>query len=217
MGNQETKRTVRMIKLASLEQIRLSAATQPARKSHPSPDTAKRREKQSKRDEAPGPNSDSRDKPRGGRRSRGTQADDRGRNAGPFAPRENLLTTTVTVSVPLSVAPRGGRKIIISPAPVEYKTASSAPDNALLKALAKAHRWRRLIENGHYASVTELGRTEKVNQSYACRVLRLTLLAPNIVEAILDGSQAKELHLKAALKPLPVEWEKQGRLFRMAS
>jgi hypothetical protein len=82
-------------------------------------------------------------------------------------------------------------------------------DNALLKALASAHRWRRMIESGEYASITELAKADGVNQSYACRVLRLSLLAPSIVTAILDGRHDSDVMLKQVMKPLPVRWDEQ--------
>ena len=84
--------------------------------------------------------------------------------------------TTITVHVPMTFTVRGGRKTILSdavPAPPQLRI-----DNALLKALARAHRWRRMIESGDYTSITDLAKAEGVNQSYACRILRLSLLAP---------------------------------------
>ena len=117
--------------------------------------------------------------------------------------------TTITVHVPMTFTVRGGRKTILSdavPAPPQPRI-----DNALLKAIARAHRWRRMIESGEYASITELAKAEGVNQSYACRLMRLTLLAPVIVEAILDGKQPQDMQLNRLLRPLPVEWKRQLR------
>jgi len=88
-------------------------------------------------------------------------------------------------------------------------------DSTLIKALARAHRWKRLLESGRFASVAELAVAEKINQSYLCRVLRLTLLAPDIVEAILDGKQPPGMQLDALLKPFPVEWKRQRTLFEL--
>jgi hypothetical protein len=86
----------------------------------------------------------------------------------------------------------------------------------LINALAKAHRWRRLIETGRYASAAELSKKEGINESYVCRMLRLTLLAPDIVEAILNGRQPKTLELKSLLKPFPSEWQAQRHHFGFA-
>ena len=82
-------------------------------------------------------------------------------------------------------------------------------DSALVKALARAHRWQRLLESGKCASVTELAAAEKIERSYLCRVLGLTLLAPEIVEAIMEGRQAAEVTLPALMKGFPVGWESQ--------
>jgi hypothetical protein len=86
-------------------------------------------------------------------------------------------------------------------------------DSTLVKALARAHRWKSLLETGEHASVTELARSEKMNISYLSRILRLTLLAPDIVEAVLDGRQSATLQLESMLKPFPVEWESQRKAF----
>ena len=110
---------------------------------------------------------------------------------------------------------RGGRKTILSdavPAPPQPRI-----DNALLKAIARAHRWRRMIESGEYASITELAKAEDINQSYACRMLRLTLLAPGIVATILNGRQESDVMLKQLLKPLPVRWDEQVAAIKISN
>ncbi|HOT82484.1 MAG TPA: hypothetical protein PLQ12_04185 [Candidatus Defluviicoccus seviourii] len=117
---------------------------------------------------------------------------------------------TLTVSVPMTFTKRGGRKLVISP----DGTPSWAPprrriDNAMVKALARAFRWRKLMETGAYGTVVEIAAAEKINASYVSRVLRLTLLAPDIVEAILDGRQPPEMTLAALIQPFPVAWEGQ--------
>jgi hypothetical protein len=86
---------------------------------------------------------------------------------------------------------------------------SSAADTTLVKALARAFRWRRMLEAGRYATINELAAAEKINSSYVSRLLRLTLLAPNIVEAILDGRQPAGMTLPGLMEPFPVEWGRQ--------
>jgi hypothetical protein len=81
-------------------------------------------------------------------------------------------------------------------------------DNTLVKAIARAYRWQRMLESGHYASIAELAAAEQINPSYLARMLRLTLLAPNLVERILDG-QAPEITLGWLLKTVPIDWERQ--------
>jgi hypothetical protein len=125
--------------------------------------------------------------------------------------------TSVTVRVPLTIHRRGGRKMIISPDGVAMSAGGRTPadiadtrgDPALVKALARAFRWKRMLDDGRYGSISELAAAEKINESYVSRVLRLTLLAPEIVEAILDGRQAAEMSLPELMKALPVEWERQ--------
>jgi hypothetical protein len=85
-------------------------------------------------------------------------------------------------------------------------------DNTLIKALARAYGWQKLLDNGTYASVAEIAKPEQINPSYVGRVLRLTLLAPDIVQAILDGSQPTALQIEALLKPMPLEWDRQHKV-----
>ena len=119
---------------------------------------------------------------------------------------------TLTVRVPLTFAKRGGRKSVISPDGVST-VISWRPqiDSTLVKALARAFRWRRLLETGAYATIDEMAAAEKINASYVCRVLRLTLLAPAIVEAILDGRQPAEMTLAGLMRAFPVGWREQLR------
>jgi hypothetical protein len=124
---------------------------------------------------------------------------------------------------------RGGRRAIISDGAeisdcTRYSTAHALhvardalpqrTENALLKAIARAHRWQRMIESGEYTSITELAKAEKVNESYACRVLRLTLLSPAIVTDVLDGRCPPNLMLKTLMRPLPVRWDEQNSALR---
>ena len=84
-------------------------------------------------------------------------------------------------------------------------------DGTLIKAFARAHGWQRMLESGEYGTLAELADAERISRSYVCRVLRLTLLAPDVVERILDGRPT--VGLAQFLKPFPVEWEKQREQF----
>jgi hypothetical protein len=102
--------------------------------------------------------------------------------------------SSVTVVVPMAIRRRGGRKQIIGPdgAPVRAGDdaaggATTRGDPALVKALARAFRWRRMLEERRYGSIRELAAAEGVDRAYVGRVLSLTLLAPDVVEAVLDG------------------------------
>lgn len=116
------------------------------------------------------------------------------------------IPETVTVHVPFRIVKRGGRKEMQMP---NGAVQPRRTDNTLVKALARAFRWKRLLESGDFATIAELAEHEGIAPSYMTRVLRLALLAPDIVEAILDGKQGPEVMLVRVLKPFPVEWEKQ--------
>ncbi len=126
------------------------------------------------------------------------------------SPTWRLEGQTVTVHIPMRLQRRGGRKLIIAPKGSEaWAPPIPRPDNTLIRALARAHRWRRLLESGTYATISDLAKAEKVNDSYVCRILRLSLLAPSIVEAILDGRQPKGLQLNDLTRSFPFEWSEQ--------
>src|SRR5215475_13236073 len=121
---------------------------------------------------------------------------------------------TLTVDIPLRIRRRGGRKVMLAPDGASAWALSRARvDSAMVKAVARAYRWRRMLEHGEYASVTELAAAEKINQSYVCRVLRLTLLAPALVEAILDGRHPPRLQLRTLLNPFPSDGTAQANYF----
>ncbi|MCA3586394.1 MAG: hypothetical protein IOD03_22370 [Methylocystis sp.] len=117
---------------------------------------------------------------------------------------------TITIRVPLTLKKRGGRKLIITPGGIEAKgRTETSGDPSLVKAVARAFRWRGLLESGAFATIQELAAAEKINPSYVSRMLRLTLLAPEMVETILDGRQPEGLTLPALLEGVPVGWGEQ--------
>jgi hypothetical protein len=119
--------------------------------------------------------------------------------------------STITVFIPIAWRRRGGRKVIVAPHGCDDWAPPPKIDRALVKALARAHRWRRLLEEGRFGTLADLADAERISRSYVSRVLRLTLLAPDLVERILDGRPT--IGLPQLLKPLPVEWEKQRERF----
>jgi hypothetical protein len=127
--------------------------------------------------------------------------------------------TSVTVSVPLTIRRRGGRKQIIGPDGVERQGECGGGvvpvrgDPALIKALARGFRWRRMLEDGRYASISEMAKAEGVERGYVGSLLRLTLLPPPMVEAILDGRQPEEVTLPGLLEGVPVGWGEQKAAF----
>jgi hypothetical protein len=115
--------------------------------------------------------------------------------------------------VAISIRRRGGRKLVLAPDGTNVTTAPVCRhiDNAMVKAIARAFRWREMLENGSHVTIAEIAAREKINESYVGRVLRLTLLAPDIVEAILGGRQPADVTLAVLMKPFAVEWTEQRR------
>jgi len=122
--------------------------------------------------------------------------------------RRTPIPDTVTLHVPFRVVKRGGRKEMHLPEGVAQPRRT---DNTLVKALARAFRWKRMLESGEFVTIAELAKREGIAPSYMTRVLRLTLLAPDIVESILHGRQGPEVTLARVLEPFPVEWDEQRR------
>jgi hypothetical protein len=116
---------------------------------------------------------------------------------------------TLTVRVPLAVRKRGGRRMVLAPQGMAHPSPRLRIDSAMIKAVARAFRWRRLIETGTYATIEDIAQGENINSSYVARVLRLTLLAPDTIEAILDGRQPADMTLGELLRPFPVAWANQ--------
>jgi len=119
---------------------------------------------------------------------------------------ETLIPDTVILHVPFRIVKRGGRKEMQMP---EGAVQPRRTDSALVKALARAFRWKRMLESGEYATIAELAEREGIAPSYMTRVLRLTLLAPDIVEAILDGKKGPGVTLAQVLEPFPLDWRHQ--------
>jgi hypothetical protein len=120
---------------------------------------------------------------------------------------------TVTVRIPISIRRRGGRKFVLAPDGTTdtWAAPSRRIDNAMVKAIARAFRWREMLENGTYGTIADIAAAEKINESYVGRVLRLALLAPDIVEAILDGRQPPDMSLAVLMRPLPWSGRSSGR------
>ena len=125
---------------------------------------------------------------------------------------------SITVRVPLTIRRRPGRKTVVRPVCRLGGTVTpTRADPALVKALARAFRYQRLLDEGRYASISEMAAAERIERGYLGSLLRLTLLAPDIVEALLDGRQPAELGLSKLMRPFPVKWSGQHRAFADAA
>jgi hypothetical protein len=116
------------------------------------------------------------------------------------------IPETVTLHVPFRIVKRGGRKEMQMP---ESATQPRRTDNTLVKALARAFRWKRMLESGEFASISELAEREGIAFTYMARLLRLSLLAPEIVDAIMDGRQPESVTLANMMDPFPLDWKEQ--------
>lgn len=122
--------------------------------------------------------------------------------------------------VPLTIKRRQNRKLLIPPTPESATSAAGGLDAPMIKTLGKAFYWKRLLEEGRYPTTTDLARALKLEPGWVAEVLRLTLLAPDIVEAILDGRQPRHLNLhtlRGRQDLLPRDWGEQRRLLGFPS
>ncbi len=118
-----------------------------------------------------------------------------------------VLADTLTLHVPMALRKHGRRRAIVLP---EGATAQRAQiDNTMIKTLARAFRWQRILENGTFATITELAAAEKIAPCYLSRVLRLNNLPPDIIEAIVEGRPIGGATLAMLLEPFPAEWGRQ--------
>lgn len=117
---------------------------------------------------------------------------------------------TVTLHVPFRVVKRGGRKEMQLP---DGAVQPRRTDSALVKALARAFRWKRLLDSGEFASISELAEREGIAFTYMARLMRLSLLAPEIVDTIMEGRQPATVTLANLMEPFPLDWKEQRVLW----
>ena len=111
----------------------------------------------------------------------------------------------VTIKVPFAVRRRGGRKLVLAPDGASVPLLAPRVDSTLVKPIARGFRWQKILETGQYATIKEIAKAEKINPSYVSRGLRLTLLAPATVEAILEGRANAPPTLAEAMEAFPVD------------
>ncbi|CAH0127952.1 hypothetical protein [Roseomonas sp. CECT 9278] len=121
--------------------------------------------------------------------------------------------TSVTVRVPLAIRHRPGRKTVVTPITDGMAPVTTRADPTLVKALARAFRYQRMLDEGRYASISEMADAERIERGYLGSLLRLTLLAPDLVTNALDGRHMPSVALAALLEPFPLCWRGQSELF----
>ena len=124
--------------------------------------------------------------------------------------RATPIPDTITIHVPFRVVKRGGRKEMVLP---EGAAQAPKPDNTLVKALARAFRWKRMLESGEFASISELAEKEGIAFTYMARLMRLSLLSPELVDAVIDGHQPANITLANLMDPFPADWKEQHALW----
>jgi hypothetical protein len=127
------------------------------------------------------------------------------------------MTDRVNIRVPIRLRKRGWRKIIILPDGTDDRPVREERiDNALVKALARAHRWQRLIDEGTYANLAEVATAERLSQAFVTRIARLALLAPELQIAILAGTLPTTVTLQWLQYRIPQTWGEQRQLVAAA-
>jgi hypothetical protein len=123
----------------------------------------------------------------------------------------------IIIDLPLVLRKRGGRTLVVVPAgAAEWPPSKPRLDNSLIKAVARAFRWKAMLESGKYTSVQDIAAAEKITHSYVSRILRFAHLAPDIIEAILEGKQSLAIWQDKMRGELPDSWKEQCRLLLAA-
>ena len=128
----------------------------------------------------------------------------------------NPTASAMLTEIPMTFRIFGGKTAIVLPDGFRAIARPEATiDSTMVKIIARAFRWQRLIDDGTYSTIDDMAAAEKISPSYVSRVVRLALLSPTIVEAILDGRQPAQLTMKDLLERFPIEWVEQGTYFRI--
>ena len=136
-----------------------------------------------------------------------------------------LPTITVTetgnlhIHIPMLIRRMRGRKVIIAPKALDGDVPDSpgTVQTAIVQALARASSWAEALESGEVKSISDLAMNLDVDNSYVARILKLSTLAPDIVEAILNGEEPTGLSLAKLTKTFPTDWDEQRVMFGFTS
>ena len=113
----------------------------------------------------------------------------------------------VLVTVPITLRFRSGRKRVF------FSANDAIEVDPLVMNIARAFRWQKLIDSGVYRNANELAKAIGKDHAFVARTMRLTLLAPEIVHAILAGTLKRDIPIENFRKEMPIRWEDQKKLF----
>ena len=124
-------------------------------------------------------------------------------------------TGNLQIHIPMHIRRMRGRKMIFAPQALDGEVPDGPSDvqAAVVQALGRASSWAEAIESGEVHSISDLARNLDVDNSYVARILKLTTLAPDIIEAILHGEEPSGLSLAQLIRTFPMDWERQRALF----
>jgi hypothetical protein len=128
--------------------------------------------------------------------------------------RAKVIPDTINIHVPFRLVKRGGRKEMVLPPGTSVQRKM---DDSLVKALARAYRWKRMLDSGRFSNIADLAHSERITAPFLTRTMRLAQLAPDLVQAILDGTQPRNLTLEALRRPLAMSWIEQKRALTAVS
>lgn len=121
----------------------------------------------------------------------------------------------IVVRVPINLRRWGGKKVLVGPQGQDLRKLDLEirKDEKLLKALARAYRWQKMLITGKHASISDMAEAEKINKSYIQRMMRIMLLSPKIIDAILSGQQPEGFSLTDIERPFTPIWSEQEKIF----
>ncbi len=117
---------------------------------------------------------------------------------------------TINIFVPMEIKKRGGTAMVIMPKNISRDECQKCFDEKIIKSIARAHKWKIMLDEERASSLAEIAEKEKVNSSYVSRIFNLNFLSPKIVERILSGTQPRTLKLQdIVIKEMPDLWQEQ--------
>ncbi len=120
----------------------------------------------------------------------------------------------INLFVPLEIKKRGGSAIIILPKNLKKEEMTKCFDEKMIKAFAKAYKWKNTLEENEIGSLAQIAVKENITGAYVSKVFNLNFIAPEIVEKILNGEQPRDLKLQDMLVgKFPLLWQEQKELW----